>query len=299
MARLRFGMTFLAQDDWSRIAARAEQFESRGFDAIWIADHFAFPWDPGRPWLEATSLLAGLAARTQRIRLGTMVTHAVYRNPAVLARTAMTIDQISGGRLELGIGTGASEYDWTMTGIGDPWPFAERVDRLTEVVEIVNGLLRGTLRTYAGHYYRVADATLAPGPVQQPGPRLVIAAGGPRMVKLAARYADAWVTEGAYRELWDKQATVDDVARITRARAELLNEEAAVLGRDPRTIGRIFLAGFSPGSQSLWASVMPGMTSSDASVSSTSRSSYLSSPSRMNGRRSNKSPRPRSRTSVA
>lgn len=143
----------------------------------------------------------------------------------------MTVDRISSGRLELGIGAAASAYDWTMTSGAAPWLQTERVARFTEAVEIVDGLLRGTLGSYAGQYYQIAEAALAPGPVQQSRPRLVIAAGGPRMVKLAARYADAWVTEGAYRELWGTRTTLADVERITRERAALLSEEASELGR--------------------------------------------------------------------
>jgi alkanesulfonate monooxygenase SsuD/methylene tetrahydromethanopterin reductase-like flavin-dependent oxidoreductase (luciferase family) len=255
--RIRFGIAFLHLDDWSRILERAERCEALGFDAVWIPDHFVFPWDPTRPWLDAWSLLAGLAARTHRIQLGSMVTHAVFRNPAVLARAAMTVDRMSDGRLQLGIGTGASDHDWTMTGAGKPWPFGERVDRFKEAVEIVDGLLRGTLNTYTGHYYQVVDASLAPGPAQLPRPRLVIGAGGSRMVKLAARYADAWVTEGAFRELsstWS-DATIVDVLRIARQRSELLSEEALAQGRDPATIGRVFATGFCPGSERPWQSV--------------------------------------------
>ena len=126
-----------------------------GLDSAWVADHFVFPWDPTGPWLEAWSLLGGLAARTRRIQLGTMVSHVIYRNPAVLARTAMTVDRMSNGRLQFGLGTGASDYDWRLTGSGEPWPFAERVDRFVEAIEIVDGLLRGTMTTYQGRYYQV------------------------------------------------------------------------------------------------------------------------------------------------
>jgi alkanesulfonate monooxygenase SsuD/methylene tetrahydromethanopterin reductase-like flavin-dependent oxidoreductase (luciferase family) len=247
-------MTFLRQDAWPRVAERVERYEALGIDAVWIADHFVFPWDPAQPWLEGWSLLAGLAARTRRIRLGSMATHVVYRNPAVLARTAMTVDRISGGRLCVGIGAGASAHDWAMTRGREPWPAGERVARFAEAVEIVDGLLRGALDSYEGRYYRVAGAVMAPGPIQQPRPRLVIAANGPRMVKLAARYGDAWVTEGAFHELRGGGETIRDVVRIARERAELLNEEAAALGRDAGTIGRIFLAGFAPGATAPWAS---------------------------------------------
>jgi alkanesulfonate monooxygenase SsuD/methylene tetrahydromethanopterin reductase-like flavin-dependent oxidoreductase (luciferase family) len=99
---LRFGMTFVRQDDWERIVERVERYEVMGLDSAWVADHFVFPWDPTGPWLEAWALLGGLAGRTRRIQLGTMVSHVIYRNPAVLARTAMTVDRISNGRLQLG-----------------------------------------------------------------------------------------------------------------------------------------------------------------------------------------------------
>src|SRR5438045_4191852 len=141
---LRFGMTFRRESDWPSIVERVERYEALGLDTMWIPDHFVFPWQPSSPWLECFSVLAALAARTSRIRLGSLVTHTVYRNPAILARTAMTVDQISGGRLELGFGTGASDYDWTMTSGAAPAPPAARVDRLVEAVEIVDGLLRGT-----------------------------------------------------------------------------------------------------------------------------------------------------------
>ena len=245
---LRFGITFLRQDNWERVVEQVERYEAMGLDSAWVADHFVFPWDPTGPWLEAWSLLGALAARTRRIQLGTMVSHVIYRNPAVLARTAMTVDRISNGRLQLGLGTGASDYDWRLTGSGEPWPFAERVDRFVEAIEIVDGLLRGTMATYQGRFYQVKDACLAPGPVQQPRPRLLVAAGGQRMVKLAARFADSWATECAYfREMAGRQPTVDEVMRLTRERVQLLDDEARRLGRDPATIGRVLVAGFSVG----------------------------------------------------
>ena len=253
---LRFGMTFVRQDDWERIVERVERYEVMGLDSAWVADHFVFPWDPTRPWLEAWSLLGGLAGRTRRIQLGTMVSHVIYRNPAVLARTAMTVDRISNGRLQLGLGTGASDYDWRLTGSGEPWPPAERVDRFVETIEIVDGLLRGTLSTYRGRYYQVTDAVLAPGPVQRPRPRLLVAAGGRRMVKLAARFGDAWATECAYfGEMADKQPTAADVLRLTDDRVQLLEDEARRLGRDPSMIGRTLVAGFSAATDLPWVSI--------------------------------------------
>jgi alkanesulfonate monooxygenase SsuD/methylene tetrahydromethanopterin reductase-like flavin-dependent oxidoreductase (luciferase family) len=120
----------------------------------------------------------------------------------------------------------------------------------------VDGLLRGTLNTYHGRYNQVTDAVLAPGPVQQPRPRLLVAAGGRRMVKLAAWFGDAWATECAYfGDLADKQPTVADVLRLTVDRVQLLENEARLLGRDPSTIGRTLVAGFSTATDSPWVSI--------------------------------------------
>src|SRR6266403_2178244 len=110
----------MAGPAWARSGCRS----SHCANCAWMsgsAAFYAFPWDPTGPWLEAWSLLGGLAARTHRIQLGTMVSHVIYRNPAVLARTAMTVERISNGRLQLGLGTGASDYDWRLTGSGEPW----------------------------------------------------------------------------------------------------------------------------------------------------------------------------------
>ena len=250
-----FGLLVLQDTAWPEILERVGRYEQAGFNSVWIADHFVHYANPTGPWLEAWTLLAGLATRTSRIRLGPLVSHPIYRNPAVLARQAMTVDRLSGGRLELGLGTGASDYDWRLTRGSEPWPFAERVERFHETIEIVDRLLRGETTTYQGSHYRVADASLQPGPLQRPRPPLTVAASGPRMVKLAARYADVWITEGNFRELWGKTATAVDVWRLTRERGQILDEEAATLGREPGGIRRAFLAGYSPGLETPWASV--------------------------------------------
>jgi alkanesulfonate monooxygenase SsuD/methylene tetrahydromethanopterin reductase-like flavin-dependent oxidoreductase (luciferase family) len=110
------------------------------------------------------------------------------------------------------------------------------------------------MTTYDGRYYRVRGAAMHPRPCQHPRPPLTVAARGPRMVKLAARYADTWNTEAYYEEVWRDNAAAADVFRITRGRAELLAEEAAALGRDPRSIVRSLLLGYAPGLEAPWAS---------------------------------------------
>lgn len=252
--RRQFGILVLQNDSWPAIVERVQRYEALGFNTAWIADHFVYPWDPSEPWFDCWTLLAGLATQTSRIRLGPLVTHVIYRNPALLARQAMTVDHLTGGRLELGIGAGASGYDASMTG-APWWPPAERVQRFGEAVEILDRMLRDEVTSYEGRYYRVANAAMNPGPVQRPRPRLTIAASGPAMVKLAARYADVWNTEGSYRELYRVDASPADVLRLTRERNDLLSEHAAALGRDPGTITRSFLAGFGAAPENLWASV--------------------------------------------
>lgn len=247
----RYGVLVWQDVPWPTLVERVQRYEALGFDSVWIADHYVSPFNPAGPWLEAWTLLAGLAARTGRIQLGPLVTHLVYRNPAVLARHALTVDQISGGRLNLGIGAGASRLDPQMTG-GVWWDAGERVGRLQEGIEIILGLLRDSRVRYEGRYYHIPQAIMQPAPLKQP--RLTIAASGPRMVRLAARYADVWNTEGAYRELYHRQVTPADVLRVTRERGELLREEALAAGRDPQAITQSFLFGFSPAPETPWAS---------------------------------------------
>jgi alkanesulfonate monooxygenase SsuD/methylene tetrahydromethanopterin reductase-like flavin-dependent oxidoreductase (luciferase family) len=151
------------------------------------------------------------------------------------------------------MGSGASHYDWSMTG-GEPWSQGERFERFREAVEIVDRLLREDVTTYNGLHYRVREAAIQPRPLQRPRPPLTIAARGPRMVKLAARYADTWNTEAYYEEVWRDGATAADAFRITHERGELLDETAVALGRDPGSIVRSLLAGYAPGLEAPWAS---------------------------------------------
>ena len=246
---LRFGILIEPREALPDLVARVLWYEALGLDTIWLADCFADPSVATGPWFEAWTLLAGLATQTRRIRLGTLITHVVYRNPALLARQAMTVDHLSSGRLELGMGAGASEQDWAMTGGSTPWPHRERVERLEEAVVIVDRLLREGTASVAGRYYRVDGAMLAPAPVQRPRPPLTIAAHGPASLDIAARYADAWNTAGTYARLADwgsghRGTTTADVLRLTRELSERLDEQAARCGRDPGGIVRSVLAGF-------------------------------------------------------
>lgn len=235
---LRFGAVILQDFPYQELAKLWLKFETLGFDSTWIADHFVNYAHPNSPWLDGWSTLAGLAACTSRIRIGTLVTSIPFRHPAVLARQAMTVDHISNGRLEIGIGAGAPgtiDPSYTMTGIDD-WPFKERTERLKEQVEIVDTLLRNIKSSYNGKYYHLKDAMMAPGPVQKPRPPLVVAAHIKASLRIAAEFADTWVSFGA-----DFGSPVDLVVAKTQKRIDYIDKYCEKIGRDPGTLRRSLL----------------------------------------------------------
>ncbi len=231
----RFGIVTLQNAPWTTLVEHWQYLDELGLDSVWVADHFTNPFFPSEPWLEGWTLLSALAAHTGRIRLGTMVTNISLHNPAVLARQALTVDHVSGGRLELGIGAGGAPADHTMTGIPD-WDPPERAARLREFVEILDQMLRNEVTTYQGRYYRVEGAEMHPAPVQKPRPPLMVAALGPKTLKTAARYADSWNT------LADPGQSVQQGLETTRQRNEMLDEYCTEIGRDPGEISRSLLA---------------------------------------------------------
>lgn len=220
---LRFGLCTDQNLPWEKMVERWRLFEALGFDSVWDCDHFIQPSRPDGPYFEAWTLLAALAARTERIRIGVLVSCNTFRHPALLAKQAVTVDHVSGGRLELGLGAGWYEPEHRVFGIDFPEP-RELVGRFRESVEIVDGLLRNQTLTYDGSHYRLREAALRPGPLQQPRPPLTLGAHRPRMLRLVARHADAWNSHGSLEEL--------------RARNAILDEACAEIGRDPDQISR-------------------------------------------------------------
>jgi F420-dependent oxidoreductase-like protein len=207
----------------------AQATEECGFDAFFRSDHFLAMGVPGEPGpTDSYVTLAGLARETSRIRLGTLVTSATFRLPGPLAVAVAQVDQMSGGRVELGLGTGWFEAEHQAYGI--PFPaVSERFDRLAEQLEILTGLWTtppGERYSFTGTHYTVVDSPALPKPVQQPHPPLIVGGKGKRRTpELAARFAT---------EFNVPFATVDDVAaqfaRVDRACAEA--------GRDPATLAR-------------------------------------------------------------
>lgn len=233
---LRFGIITVQNLPWNREVERWKFIEALGFDSVWVADHFVDPYEPGSPWFEGWTLLAALATQTNRIRIGTLVSSIPLRNPAMLARQALTVDHISNGRLELGLGTGVSwDPVYRMIGI-ENWSSQERVARFREAVEIVDQCLRNRVTTYEGRYYQLKDAVIAPSPVQQPRPPITIGASGPQVLKLAARYADTWNSvPGEWR------TSPDEMLEQTRRRNQMLDDYCEEIGRGPQTLRRSLL----------------------------------------------------------
>jgi alkanesulfonate monooxygenase SsuD/methylene tetrahydromethanopterin reductase-like flavin-dependent oxidoreductase (luciferase family) len=235
---MKFGIAVLQSLPWQELNRIFQKMDISNFDGIWIADHFVNYANPTGSWFESWSLLAALANATSRIRFGTLITSISLRNPAVLARQALTVDHISNGRLELGIGAGAPgtvDPSYRMIGVDD-WPFQERVKRLKEQVEIIDLLLRNNKASYNGEFYNLEDVLMAPEPVQKPRPPITIAAHVKASLRIAAEYADTWVSFGA-----DFGSPPEIVVEKTHKRSEFLSKCCEKIGRDPATIGRSLL----------------------------------------------------------
>src|SRR6266508_1634998 len=232
---LCFGIITLPNAAWPTMVDRWRYVESLGFDSVWLGDHFVNPHQPSQPWFEAWTLLTALATQTTRIRIGPLVTPFALRNPAMLARQALTLDHISHGRLELGLGGGvATDISYQMVGI-PAWDPPERVARFREVVELIDRMLRNGVTTYAGRYYQLKEARMQPPVVQHPRPPITIAANGPAMLKIAAKYANTWNTYLA------SPMSLTEALDVVRQRNILLDEYCSEIGRDAHEIRRSIL----------------------------------------------------------
>ena len=221
---MRFSLWTNAHDPIDTTLDLCAHVERSGWDGLWFSDHF-MPNAPPRstPTHEAWTALCGAAACVPRVRLGTLVLSVTHRHPAVLAKMAATLDQISGGRLVLGIGGGWQETEHRAYGIPFP-PIRERLERLEEACRVMQSLWIRERTTFQGTYYRLSDAALEAKPLQQPLPLLIGGAGEQRTLRIAARHAQAW-------NIWG-------TARRMRRKMAVLDRHCAVIGRDPRSIQR-------------------------------------------------------------
>lgn len=210
---------------WEELLARVRFAEDAGFDGAWVFDHFKPLYGDERgPCLEGWTLLAALGAATSRIRLGALVTGVTYRHPSVLAAEAVTVDHVSGGRLEIGLGAAWFEPEHRQLGIPFP-PDGERLQRLEEAIEVMRLLMTSDGASFEGRHFALRDATYNPKPLQRPHPPIWIGGGGERVtLPMVGRLADAWHSFGPLETLARRSAIVDRAA------------EAA--GRDPRSILR-------------------------------------------------------------
>jgi alkanesulfonate monooxygenase SsuD/methylene tetrahydromethanopterin reductase-like flavin-dependent oxidoreductase (luciferase family) len=209
---------------WADLLAFAQRVEALGFDSLWVADHLLLKWqEQTRGIWECWSLLAALAAVTSRMELGSLVTSTAFRSPALLAKMADTVDEISGGRLVLGLGAGWSGPEDQAFGV----PVDHRVDRCEEALQIIVPLLRTGYVDFEGKYYQARDCELRPRGPRPDGLPIMIGAKGPRMLRLAATYADFWNAEGPMHQ----------PEEIGPARAAG-DAACATVGRDPATLGR-------------------------------------------------------------
>ena len=210
---------------WPQILERTRLAEQSGFDGAWVFDHF-FPLygDRSGPTLEGWTLLAALGAATTRIRIGALVTGITYRPPALLATEAVTVDHVSNGRLEIGLGAAWNRREHRALGYDFP-SIGERLRRLEEAIGVMKLLMTTDGATFDGRYYRIENASYHPRPVQQPHPPIWIGGSGERVtIPMAGRHADAWHAQGPVSSYPRKQ--------------RILDEAADRAGRDPRDILR-------------------------------------------------------------
>lgn len=229
----RFAVLVLPNTSWSEILERSKHVERLGFDLVTTADHFVDWSDTSRPWHEGWSVLAAVAMATERVRIATYVTQFPLRHPAMLARQALTIDHISDGRLEIGLGTGIPiDPSYDMMGIPN-WDGKERVVRFKEYVEVVDRLLSNEVSSFSGDYYTINEAIVKPRPVQSPRPPLVIAALGPVMLRFAAQAADTWDTMSFAQTFNEQLAEV-------KGKIEIVDAACVKINRDPATLRRSY-----------------------------------------------------------
>ncbi|WP_019818650.1 LLM class flavin-dependent oxidoreductase [Saccharomonospora saliphila] len=223
----------LPEDRWWAAEPKWRAAEEYGFDHAWTYDHLGWRHLVDGPWFSAVPTLTAAAMVTSTIRLGTFVASPNFRHPVPFARELITLDDVSDGRVELGIGAGGLGYDSTVLG-GPELSAAERVDRFTEFVDALDGLLRIDGYDHSGAYYTARSARNLPGCVQRPRVPFVLAADGPRTVRFAAEVGQGWVTTGRPSEGQSQQEWWSSVERL----ATRFTDAVAEAGREPEHVRR-------------------------------------------------------------
>jgi alkanesulfonate monooxygenase SsuD/methylene tetrahydromethanopterin reductase-like flavin-dependent oxidoreductase (luciferase family) len=233
------GLVILPSDRWRESRRQWEWADDVGFSTAWTYDHIRWGGMPDGPWHSAVPVLAAAAAVTTRVRLGTLVATPNFRHPVTLAREALALDDLSDGRLDLGLGPGSEGFDATALGQA-PWDPAERLARFEEFLRVLKPIVDGAPadRTSMQTAHYVADeAPSTPGALQRPLP-LTIAAGGAKGLRLAADYGRHWVTIGPTGR---GPRTPDLVLSSVRQQVELLDHACREADRNPADLGRVLL----------------------------------------------------------
>src|SRR5690348_15837061 len=245
---LRLSTVILPHRRWHEGGRTAwQRAEQLGFHTAYTYDHLSWrvPFRDG-PWFGAVPTLTAAATVTERLRLGTLVTSPNFRHPVTLAKELISLDDISGGRVTLGIGAGGTGFDATTLG-QEPWAPRERADRFAEFVLLLDRLLTedGTDGvSYEGDFYSAHEARNIPGCVQRPRLPFAVAATGPRGLRLAARYGQAWVTTGDPK--LSESGTPEQSVEALRGQIAKLSQACADAGRDPAGLEKTLLTGFTP-----------------------------------------------------
>lgn len=235
---MRIGVVILPDLRWSTAVERWRDAQSLGFTTAWTYDHLSWRSLRDGPWLGTVPLLAAVAASTSTLRIGTLVTSPNFRHPAVLAKDGMTIDEISGGRLELGIGAGGTGFDAAVFGV-ETLAAPERAARFEEFVAAIDVLLREPATTFAGRYFTAIESRTFPGCTQQPRVPFTIGAAGPNALRLAARFGAGWVTYGPMAP----KSTSDEWFAGVAKQVVGLDAACRAIGREADSIKRIALVG--------------------------------------------------------
>jgi alkanesulfonate monooxygenase SsuD/methylene tetrahydromethanopterin reductase-like flavin-dependent oxidoreductase (luciferase family) len=237
---VKIGLTLLLANDretnskrsYDAIRGIAQQAETDGFDSLWLPDNF-FERTPGKPtqgmW-DCWTMLSALAEATERVEIGTLILISAFRNPAIVAKMATTADEVSHGRVILGLGAGYPGYNESMyQAFG--LPFEHQVDRFAEALQILTPLLKDGQVDFAGEYYHARNCEDVPRGPRPAGPPLLVGGIGPRLLKLSAQYADLWNT--GY--MGQPETMAEPLAKIEAA--------CRAVGRDPATLGITALVG--------------------------------------------------------
>jgi len=229
---LTFGLQTLGLT-WPELAERWPGYDAEGWDSLWIPDHLATPAGDPVPFLDPWTALGGLAMVTSHANIGVLVTSTTFRHPAIIAKSAVTLDQVSRGRAMLGLGAGWFAWEHEAFGIPFP-PVGERVSLFADAVAYIDTFLRSSVADYTGTYFRMSGAPNLPRPIQTPRMPIVIGAHGTRVIGIAARYADCWNSRGSVEEMRERNAALDAACgRIGRDPGEIIRSVSYFPSRSP------------------------------------------------------------------